>query len=96
MNGPTHGGVLCGCGRIMRVLKNSVTVEELLADGEPYKLWDADLFECIECGTTVITAFGRYPLAEHYQADYAEQRSRLLPVYPARHRTVAEMAEKNP
>jgi len=84
MNGPTHGGVVCGCGRIMRVRKNSVTVEELMGDGEPYKLWDADLFACEACGIEIITGFGCAPFAEHYQPDYAEQRARLAPIYPAR------------
>lgn len=84
MNGPTQGGVLCGCGRLMRVKKNSVTVEELHDDGTPYKLWDADLFACQGCGAEVITAFARLPFAEHYQPHYAEQRARLAPIYPAR------------
>jgi hypothetical protein len=68
----------------MRVKRNSVTVEELFEDGAPYKLWDADLFECVECGVEVITGFGHGPLAEHYQSTYVDQRARLGPVYPAR------------
>lgn len=84
MNGPTSGGVVCGCGRIMRVKKNSVTVEELLEDGQPYKLWDADLFECVECGVEIITGFGKGPIAEHYEPTYEAQRARLAPLYPAR------------
>ena len=44
MTGPTNGGIVCQCGRIMGVVQNSVTVEELLEDGAAYKLWDADLF----------------------------------------------------
>jgi hypothetical protein len=83
MNGPP-GGVLCGCGRMMRVKKNSVTVEELMDDGEPYKLWDADLYACDECGVEIITGFGRGPFAEHYEPDYVAQRARLSPIYPAR------------
>jgi F0F1-type ATP synthase beta subunit len=89
MNGPTHGGVVCGCGRIMRVKRNSVTVEELFEDGTPYKLWDADLYECVECGVEIITGFGKGPIAEHYQPTYEEQRARLKstsPIYPARSR----------
>jgi hypothetical protein len=87
MNGPTHGGVVCGCGRIMRVKQNSVTVEELFEDGAPYKLWDADLFECVECGVTILTGFGKGPMAEHYEPTYAAQRARLAPIYPARSRS---------
>jgi hypothetical protein len=85
---PTAGHVLCGCGRFMRPLKNSVTVEELLEDGTPYKLWDADLWECPECQTQVITGFGRLPLAEYWQPSYVDQLERLAPVYPGRCREV--------
>jgi hypothetical protein len=81
---PTSSNTLCGCGRFMRVKRNGVTVEELAEDGSAYKLWDADLFECVECGAEVIAGFGRGPLAEHYQSTYTEQRRRLQPVYPGR------------
>jgi hypothetical protein len=81
---PTSSNYLCGCGRFMRVKKNGVTVEELLEDGAPYKLWDADLLECIECGVEIIAGFGKGPLAEHWQPDYAAQRERLAPIYPGR------------
>lgn len=81
---PTSSNYLCGCGRFMRVKKNGVTVEEVTEDGSPYKLWDADLLECVECGTEIIAGFGRGPLAEHYQPDYMDQRERLAPVYVGR------------
>jgi hypothetical protein len=83
-NMPTSSNYLCGCGRFMMVKRNSVTVEELLEDGAPYKLWDADLMECPECGVTVIAGFGRQPLAQHWQPSYQEQRARLAPIYPGR------------
>jgi len=81
---PTSSNVLCGCGRFMAVKKNSVTVEERTEDQRPYRLWDADLYECPECGVEIITGFGRGPFAEHYQPDYAAQRARLAPIYPGR------------
>jgi hypothetical protein len=87
---PTASNLLCGCGRFMRVKQNSVTVEELLEDGGPYKLWDADLFECVECGVEIITGFGARPFAEHWQPSYAEQRDRLAPIYPGRCRPEGE------
>ena len=68
----------------MRVKQNSVTVEELLEDGGPYKLWDADLYVCEGCGAEVVTGFARYPFAEHWQPDYAAQKARLAPVRPGR------------
>jgi hypothetical protein len=68
----------------MRVKQNSVTVEEQLEDGLPYMLWDADLYECVECGDQVISGFGQGPIAEHWQPTYADQRARLEPIYPGR------------
>lgn len=81
---PTSSDVLCGCGRFMRVKQNSVTVEELLEDGSPYKLWDADLWECVECGVEIITGFAQQAFAETWQSTYAAQRDRLQPVRPGR------------
>jgi len=78
----------------MRCKKNGVTVEELTEDGEGYKLWDADLFECVECGVEIIAGFASSPLAEHYQPGYAAQRERLKPIYPGRCREVPEPAEE--
>ena len=81
---PTAGSYLCGCGRFMRPKKNTVTVEELMEDGNPYRLWDADLYECPECGVEIIAGFAQEPFAEHYQPSYAEQRKRLAPIYLGR------------
>jgi hypothetical protein len=77
--------ILCGCGRFMRVKKNGVTVEELFEDGSPYRLFDADLWGCEECGAEVISGFAQQPLAEHYQPSYGAQRERLAPIYPGRY-----------
>jgi hypothetical protein len=68
----------------MRVLRNGVTVEEVLEDQAPYKLWDADHWVCPECGIGVITGFGREPLAEHWQPTYDAQRTRLQPIIRGR------------
>jgi hypothetical protein len=68
----------------MRVKNNSVTVEELTEDGQPYKLWSADLLECVGCGCEMIAGFAREPLAEHYQPTYALTRERRGPIYPGR------------
>ena len=91
---PTSSNYLCGCGRFMRCKKNGVTVEELTEAGEGYKLWDADMFECQECGVEIITGFARYPLAEHYQTDYAAQRERLKPIYSGRCREAVAEASR--
>jgi hypothetical protein len=82
---PTASNYLCvSCGRFMRPKRNSVTVEELMENGQPYKLWDADLWECVECGIEIIAGFGDGPLVEHYQPTYTKQRERLKPIYPGR------------
>jgi len=70
----------------MTVAKNGVTVEEVLEDGSPYKLWDADCWRCPQCGVVVFTGFGREPLAEHWQPTYAAERERLQPIVTARSR----------
>ena len=81
---PTASNYLCGCGRFLRCKQNSVTVEELTEDGRGYRLWDADLFECTECGVEIIAGFGFGPIAEHWEPTYHEQRARLAPIYPGR------------
>ena len=87
---PTSSNYLCGCGRFMRPITNSVVVEELMESGDPYKLWDADLWGCPECGARIIAGFGRLPIAEYYQPTYAEMRERLAPVVVGRCRAVDE------
>jgi hypothetical protein len=89
---PTASQLLCGCGRFMTVKKNSVTVEELMEDGAPYKLWDADLWACESCGVEIIAGFGARPIAEHWQPTYAEARARLVPIYLGRCRPEREQA----
>lgn len=81
---PTQSNLLCGCGVFMRCKQNSVTVEELLEDGSPYRLWDADLYACENCGHQVIAGFGKAPLAEHWQPSYNRHRANLAPIYPGR------------
>lgn len=89
---PTSSNILCRCGRFMHVEKNSVTVEELMEDGRPYKLWSADLWKCAECGASVIAGFGNRPMVEHYEEDYAVMRKSLEPVYPGRCRAKSDVA----
>ena len=82
---PTQSSYVCvACNRFMRIEKNGVTVEELMDDGSPYKLWDADKYKCPSCGHEVISGFGRQPIAEHYQENYAQTREAYAPVYPAK------------
>jgi DNA-directed RNA polymerase subunit RPC12/RpoP len=78
---PTSSNYVCRpCGAFMKIEQNGVTVEEQTEDGQPYKLWDADMYRCPSCGHEVISGFGRGPLAEHYQPDYQRKRERLAPI----------------
>ena len=82
---PTLSNYVCEpCGVFMRIETNSVTVEELMDDGAPYKLWDGDRYKCPSCGHQIVSGFGRNPLAEHFQMDYAMRRAQLAPIVSAK------------
>lgn len=82
---PTRSAYVCtDCHRFMVIKRNGVTVEELMDDGAPYKLWDADLYECPNCGVQIATGFAQAPLAEHFQPTYDRMRERLAPIIPAK------------
>jgi hypothetical protein len=81
---PTASNYLCGCGRFLVCKKNSVTVEELDEQGAPLRLWDADQYECPECGMQIISGFGRAPMLEAWHPDYVRHREHLAPIYPGR------------
>jgi len=72
------------CCLFFKPAKNGVAIEEgrPIAGGEwgPYKLWQADLYECRGCGTQIVTGFGRGPVAEHYEADYMQTRAAFNPI----------------
>lgn len=67
------------CHRQMRPKKNGVDVIEQANNKGVYwgyKLWEADLWECQDCGITVLYVGdqnGQQPIAEHYQPEF-EQR----------------------
>ena len=35
-----------------------------------YKLWQADLMECPDCGAEIIVGFGRAPIAEYHEGSF--------------------------
>lgn len=45
--------------------ENGVDCIERNESGEPYKIWNADLYKCPICGIEVLTGFGRAPIMEH-------------------------------
>jgi DNA-directed RNA polymerase subunit RPC12/RpoP len=72
------------CNRSMRPEKNGVTVEELMDDGSPYKLWKGDRYICPECTTRVIVGIAEVPLAEHYQEGYSAMKQAFPPDHKVR------------
>jgi hypothetical protein len=47
------------------------------ASWTPYKIWAGDLWRCEGCGTTILSGFGRAPVAEHYEPTFAERVQKL-------------------
>jgi hypothetical protein len=80
---PRHACVTCRL--FFRPKRNAVCIEEGRPNGDgtwaPDKLWSADLLECQGCGAQIVTGYGREPLAEHYQADYADTRRAFAPLF---------------
>ena len=59
------------CQTFFRPRKNSITVLETYDDGErPYKVWQADLWECPDCGTQLITGYGSRAISEQHEDDF--------------------------
>ena len=77
--------IVCAkCNRAMRPKKNGVAFVEL-ADDKPYKLWDADLWECQDCGAQVLyTAPLQSPMAEHFQPGFDAKLKTYAPKYKAK------------
>ena len=40
---------------------------------QPYKLWAADLWECLGCGHELISGYGQHPLSIHHMPDFKDQ-----------------------
>lgn len=72
------------CQRFYRPLRNGIEVLEQMPETgtvppgteaahlwRPYKLWRADKWHCEGCGHELVTGFGRYNYAEHYEPDFA-------------------------
>lgn len=49
---------------------------------KPYKLWSGDLWRCHGCNHQIVVGvISSTPIAEHYQADFAEEAKRLNATY---------------
>ena len=77
--------ICVACRLFFKPKKNAIAVEEGMPRGDgtwaPYKLWEADLWECHGCGAQLVTGYGRQPIAEHYQPDYAEKVAGRAPLF---------------
>lgn len=75
---PSRSNCVCvKCEKEMRRLKNGVIVEEHMDDGQPYKIWEADLWECPKCHHQCIFGFADRPVAQHFDAKYAEEQKQV-------------------
>ena len=67
----SHRPVCVKCEVDLRPSMNEVNVIEY-SDNGPYKIWEADEWECPECHIRVIIGFGDAPFAHHSQEDFDE------------------------
>ena len=66
-----HKPVCVECEVDMRPFKNGVALLDMALWG-PYKIWEADLWQCPICGHEVIVGFGEQPIYEHYQEGFED------------------------
>ena len=57
-------------GREMKTEACGITLVQVFFNGDPYKLYKADLLRCPLCGAAVVTRLGAEPFAEHYQPGF--------------------------
>ncbi len=60
------------CKRELRVAKNEVYYIETFKYG-PYRVWNADKFQCPECGTEILSGYGNNPILSHFDKDFADK-----------------------
>ena len=62
--------VCVNCKVELKPEENGVIVAEMMRENTAiYKLWEADLWKCPECGIEVVLGFGSMPFMEHYEGD---------------------------
>jgi predicted RNA-binding Zn-ribbon protein involved in translation (DUF1610 family) len=65
--------VCCKCNREFKPKKNGVMVQENIDEkGDPYKIWNADLFECPKCGVEIIYGYGINPVSQEFMKDFKD------------------------
>jgi hypothetical protein len=59
------------CHTELKPKTNETIVVETASFG-PYKVWNADTWECPGCGVEIVAGFGQQPLRQdHYKEDFA-------------------------
>lgn len=77
------------CHVEMKIKTIGVEVTEMICvyPPQPYKIWNADLFQCPICKVEVIASFGNRPCAESFQDDFeskvvfAKSNPKHVPIY---------------
>lgn len=85
--------VCLNCARFYRPHRNGIAITEMMPKGidrqpgladptgwKPYKVWQADLWQCQGCGHLLVTGFGNSPISEHYMPDFAKENERSIGV----------------
>jgi hypothetical protein len=80
------------CGTFFKPAKSGIYVQEMkpkregavagklfAEDWAPYKLWQADLYECRSCGMQIVVGSGLQPISEHYKPEYEEMVKAIPP-----------------
>lgn len=77
---PVRFLVCIGCKVEMQCDKNQHGVELTSSVGgvelQPYQIWDGDRYACPGCGVEIVVGFGRGPIAETFNEDYARVKAR--------------------
>lgn len=61
------------CQTYLRPRKNDIYVLETMSDGvTPYKVWNADLWECPDCAHQVILGYGLHEIAVKHEPGFPD------------------------
>ncbi len=67
---PSISNYVCvKCEKEMRPEKNGIYIEEHIGYDDPYRIWHADLWKCLDCNAQVIVGFGLNPLACDFETE---------------------------
>lgn len=60
------------CTEMMPVVPDALPGTAEPEKWEPYKLWNADLWECNGCGAQIVVGWGNRPVSQDYLPNFAE------------------------